>query len=161
MKSFHLFILRQPVVAPDRVATDYTPDDAAAFREHFRPLAQHYRWRSRTTGFGMAGAFVCTVLGVVLLPNYGVYFFLGGTSSVLLIALTGPVAPDCPACHNKLDSRFGVFCPECGSQSLRPGGWFSFPRCDSCGKTMHCGRGRRYKIRACTFCGLMLDQKGF
>jgi hypothetical protein len=159
--SFHLFIRRQPEVAPDRVATDYTPDDAAAFREQFRPLAQNYRRRSRMTGFGMAGAYLFAVLGVVLLPNFGIYFLFGGISSCLLIALSEPVAPHCPACHNKLDAGLGVFCPECGSQSLQPGGWFGSPRCDSCRKTLNCSRGRSYKIRACTFCGLMLDQKGF
>jgi hypothetical protein len=161
VKSFHLFIVRPPVVSPNRVATDYTPEDAAAFREQFKPLARHYRQRSRMTVFGVAGAFVCAVLGVVWLPHFGTYFFFGGACSCLLILLTTPVAPDCPACHNKLDAGFGMFCPECGSQTLRPGGWFGIPRCESCGKTMHGGRGRGYKIRACTFCGLMLDHKGF
>jgi len=143
------------------VLTGCTPDVAAALREQFRPLAQRYRRRSWMTLVGMVGAIVCTALGMVLLPNLGLYFWLGGVCSCLLIMLTGPVTPPCPACHHQLDSRFGAFCPECGSQSLRPGGWLGYPRCDSCGKTMHCGRGRQYKIRACSFCGLWLDQKGF
>jgi hypothetical protein len=43
---------------------------------------------------------------------------------------------------------------------LQPGGFLRSPHCKACGKSLRRGRGRHYKIRACTHCGLMLDARG-
>jgi tRNA(Ile2) C34 agmatinyltransferase TiaS len=66
----------------------------------------------------------------------------------------------CPGCCNEMERSFGRYCPECGNSHLQPGGWFRAPHCRACGKSMRRGKGRHYKIRACTHCGLMLDDGG-
>lgn len=160
MKSFHLY-LRDPVTSPERFVTDYTPEEAAAFREQFRPLAQVYRQRSRKALYGMVPFFVCLILAITVQKQLAFYFFVAGMCSLFFMVFASPRTPDCPACHIKLDREFGAFCPECGSRSLQPANWFRWsPRCESCRKTMARGKGRYYKIRACTHCGIMLDEKG-
>ena len=154
--------MRAPIIAPGVVAGDYTADQAAAFREQFKPLAAHYRSRLRRVGWGMGAAVaVFLILGHLLPDNLTVFCFLGGVASFLLVGVIGwPVLPPCPACHNSLDGYVGTFCPECGSPSLKRG-WLQPPKCNSCGKWMGTGRGgRSYKIRACTHCGVMLDEMG-
>jgi hypothetical protein len=159
VKSFRIY-LREAVKAPARVANDYLPEEAASFRETFRPIAERYRQRSRIAGFGMAAFFLCIGLGFMLPKHLFMYLWLGCICSWLYMFFAAPRMPDCPACHNRLDAGFGAFCPECGSHSLQPGSWLRSPRCESCGKTMRRGKGRHYTIRACTHCGLMLDDRG-
>lgn len=68
---------------------------------------------------------------------------------------------ECPACHGNLVSRqLGSYCPECGVGGLKPGGWFTSPHCNACDKTLRRGKSRQYRIRACTHCGLVLDERG-
>jgi hypothetical protein len=161
-KTFSFSIVRGPVAVRPVVATDYSGAESDAFRDQFKPLAARYRRRLRRTGWSMAGAVALFVALGFLLPNEcTIYCFLGGVSSFLLIGVIGwPVLPPCPACHNPLDTGLGMFCPECGSPSLQPGGWFKPPKCGACGKWMNTNKGRHYKIRNCTHCGLRLDEKG-
>jgi hypothetical protein len=86
---------------------------------------------------------------------------VSGLVIFLIILTVSHRMPNCPGCHNTIDARFDRFCPECGNASLRPGKW-QLPHCSTCGKDMKIVRGgkRLYKIRACTFCGLMLDEQG-
>lgn len=159
MKSAHLY-LREPVAVPSRIATDYRPEEVAAFREQFAPVVERYHRRWRIAMFGLAAFFAFIVIGIALPKHLFAYFWLASICSWLFIFFAAPRTPDCPACHTKLDADFGAFCPECGSRSLQRGGWFRSPRCDACGKSMRRGRGRHYKIRACTHCGVMLDERG-
>ncbi|HEY3901138.1 MAG TPA: hypothetical protein VGM54_21175 [Chthoniobacter sp.] len=158
MKSFRIYS-REPVKAPARVASDYAPEEIGSFREKFRPIAERYRQRSRIAGFGMAAFFLCIGLGFVVPKHLLTYLWIPAICSWLFMFFVARM-PVCPACQNRLDASFGAFCPECGSHSLQPGGWTWSPRCESCGKSMRRGKGRRYKIRACTHCGLMLDDQG-
>jgi len=66
----------------------------------------------------------------------------------------------CPACRNYLQQTLGSYCPPCGAKSLRPAGLISPARCMACGQTFSFRRGKRYTIRHCTHCGVMLDEKG-
>lgn len=160
VKSFHLY-LRKPATTPVRVVTDYAPEDVAVFRERFRLMAEHYHRRSRRAMFGIGAFFLCLILGMTLPKHLFLYFWAGGICSWLFVVFAAPSTPDCPACHSQLDASLGAFCPECGSRSLQPGGWFRSPRCDCCRKSLRRGKGRHFKIRACTHCGVMLDEKGF
>ena len=110
--------------------------------------------------FGMAAFFACIILGMALPKHLFMYFWVAGICSWFFIVFAAPRTPDCPACHTKLDAGFGAFCPECSSRSLQCDRWFRSPRCDACGKSMRGGKGRNYKIRACTHCGVMLDERG-
>jgi hypothetical protein len=164
VKSFRLYLPEPPPI-PVRVVTDYTPDELLAFRERFRPLADHYKRRCRVASFGAALFVLCLILCIILptvLPKHlSVYFWVAGICVWLFAFLAAPLVPECPACHNKLDAAPGPFCPECGSRSVKTEGWFRLPRCESCGKSLTKGKGgRRYKIRACTHCGVRLDERG-
>lgn len=152
--------LGEPRGAPVRVVTDYAPEEVAAFREQFKPLAEHYHQRSRLAGFGVAGFFLCVLLGMALPKPLFIYFWMAGVASWFFIVIAMPRTPSCPACSHRLDGGFGAFCPECGGRALQAGGWLRAPRCDACGKSMRRGRTRQYKIRACTHCGLRLDERG-
>ena len=80
---------------------------------------------------------------------------------VMVIVAITQSSLECPACHGDLNSReLGSFCPECGAIGLKPSGWFKAAHCDSCGKSLRRGKSRQYRIRACTHCGLILDEKG-
>ena len=65
----------------------------------------------------------------------------------------------CPGCDNLIDA-IDRYCPECGGTPLIPGGLFKTPECTVCGKKLRFGKSRSFRIRACTHCGVMLDEQG-
>ncbi len=151
-ESFRLD-LSETVTPPARVVTDYRPEEIAAFREQFRPVAEQYHRRSRVMWFGVTAFFSCSIFGMLcgvvgLSEQLFMFCWVAGICSWFFFVFTAPRTPDCPACHTKLDAGFGRFCPECGSPSLCGGGWFSSPPCEACGKSMTRRKGRHYKIRA-------------
>lgn len=66
----------------------------------------------------------------------------------------------CPACRNSFIDKIDGFCPECGSDSLEVQNWHGARHCNFCGKDLVSGKHRNFKYRACTHCGVMLDEKG-
>jgi len=148
-----------------RFAGDYSPEERHHFREIFRPKAEQYRRYSRRTLIIGAVAFVAWIAAIQIFPRAG----LGWVCGVLFIALLGLVILSwfsqpllkCPACHNSVDSpKLGRYCPECGSGELKPGSWWRSPSCTACGKRMYRQKSRGYTIRACTHCGVLLDDNG-
>jgi hypothetical protein len=160
MKSFHLF--SETPMTPERCVSDYRPEELSCFQEAFRPQSEQFRRNHQTGNIVLGVAFLSALAGVVF-PVTFVPWFIGGFVVGLLVFLAllilSPM-PDCPACRNKLDGGFGAFCPECGARGLELGGLFRDPACSSCDRTMRRGKTRGYKIRACTFCGVMLDEEG-
>ncbi len=161
LKSSRLFQNNPVTVA--RTASDYTPEEQARFREVFQQMAARYRQRARTAYVIMVVCLAALILGFVLPGRAGGWG--GGVFVLCLIILMGcrffSVRLVCPGCSNDLERRgLGPYCPKCGSSSVSPGGWFQAPRCTACGKSLRRGRYRRYQIRACTHCGLMLDERG-
>jgi hypothetical protein len=160
LKSFR-FYLREPINTPEQYASDLTIEERTRLREMFAPTANWYRYSVR---FGMccvALAFTSILLGA-LFPKSMFNWAMGGflVSWVLLgsLILFYP-RPACPGCKNKLEGGFGPFCPECGAQALAFSRW-SPPRCSACRREMRRRKARHYRIRACTYCGLWLDDKG-
>jgi hypothetical protein len=149
----------------NRVATDYSPEEQARFRDVFAPRAARYRRYSRLTLLIAASAFVGWFLAIRFLPPRGLgwicgVLFVGLLASVVYSWISRPLL-ECPACYNHVDSwPPGRYCPECGSDHLRTRTWLLAPKCDACGAVMWRGKGRRYTIRACTHCGVLLDAKG-
>jgi hypothetical protein len=141
----------------------FTEEEQKRYREVFAPTAQKYRSRSRLVFVIFIICFAIILTGF-LLPRSS-FGWVGGAFFVcwlviMFVAITQS-ALDCPACRGNLVSReLGSFCPECGAAGLKAGGWFKSPRCDSCGKSLRRGKSRQYRIRACTHCGLMLDDRG-
>ena len=160
LKSFRLYFGRR-VVLPDRVVADYQPEELARLRAEFRLLAQHYR-RCRCIGAICVAIFMICVLLFMTFPKYEFYYGVCAFTSWLagiLLAIGSPV-PNCPACHNALDQGIDTYCPECGAHAIQRDGWFTAPSCLSCRKKLTRRKTRHYTIRACTHCGVMLDDKG-
>ncbi len=152
-----------PAVMPPRVVTDYSPAEQVRCREAFRPLAERYRWYERTACIVAVVGFGCGVLIAAFGQVLNGWIVVGWLTCwlvplIFLIARTS--LPCCPACHNKLDGNSGAYCPECGARALQPGGLFHAPWCSACGRALQWGKTRGYKIRACTYCGVMLDAPG-
>lgn len=140
----------------------FTEEEQRRFREIFAPGARKYRFISRFVRAIVGICFVIASTGFLLskifLGFVGVLFVFW---SVLLLFSLIQSELKCPACHEKPLSRdLGSYCPECGAASIQPGGWLRSPRCDSCRKTLRWRKRRWYRVRACTHCGLTLDEKG-
>lgn len=161
MKSFHIY-LAAPVVAPSRFASDYSTEEKERLRNQFKPIMERYQRQNRLAMYGIIG-FMGFILLALLLPKILFPWILGPALVCWLVgAITLGALPKltCPGCSNPLEHAFGPYCPECGSDQLRKGSFFRAPHCGACNKTMVHRRGRRYKIRACTHCGLPLDETG-
>jgi len=162
MKSFHVY-LEPPAAVPERYVSDYPSDEQSRFRERFRPLAERYRRYRRVATWAMWPGFAFGLLFLAR-PSPPNPWILG--PCLVSLAVCGGIAalsplPKCPACHNRLDQGFGEFCPECGAQALERAKWLCNPKCAACARTMSRRKsGRHYRIRACTHCGVMLDENG-
>ena len=161
MKSFRVY-LREPTTPPLRLVTEIPPEEQVELRESFKPLARQSRRSRRIAEIIIAVAFGCVLLGFVVPKAYFPWvmggFFVCWVTLVSMTFFSPPLL--CPACHNKVDAGFGLFCPECGARALQPGSWFRAPHCSVCGREMHRGKGRHFSVRACTYCGVWLDDEG-
>jgi hypothetical protein len=162
MKSFRLY-LRPSISQPRRVASDYSAEQLANFREKLRPLARLYRCAHVILYIVVALGFSFLVLNEVLPRSFSPWvaggFWACLVSFLALFCLCPPLL--CPACQNRLErGRFGSYCPECGAKGLQTKGWFRSPWCPTCRQRIRCGRGQYYKTRACTYCGVPLDERG-
>jgi hypothetical protein len=161
LKSFRLY--RSPgVVAPQRHVADYQPGELAQFRAEFRFVVERERQLGRLDLALLTLWLSCIVLGAVFLSNVPCFWWgLFAYWLVVLLFKSLSKAPMCPACHNALNEDLGAYCPECGAKAVQDGGWLSDKCCSYCGKTLWHGKARHYTIRACTQCGVPLDEKGF
>lgn len=152
--------IRSPSEKPSRIVTEYTPDELSRFREEYRPLVARYRRQGRILGFALVSACLCMFLGMTLPWPFTMYFWATGICSIAFCLFARGGVPNCPGCRKSPDLGLGEFCPNCGSRALeRSHGWFSGgPKCRACG--LGKGGSRRYRIRACTHCGLGLDDRG-
>jgi hypothetical protein len=156
---------------PAKLVSDYSDSERAQFVKEFEQIAQGYRRSSKIVVAGFLSLaflfFIFFALGsngflpqgfvsllVVLWIGLFFVFFL----AALFLAIK--YDPICPACRNGVDYALKVFCPECGGRKLVSGGLFKQARCLSCGKVFTRGKGRGYKIRFCTHCGIPLNNKG-
>ena len=145
----------------------FSPEEQRRLREIFAPMAQKYRSGSRMAMMAFGFMAATTFTGFLLPKAYAGWIVGSGFICWLVFLGVGitrlGLELGCPACHGNLFSReLGSYCPECGAGSLKPGTWFRSPHCDSCGKSFWRGKGRyyNYKMRACTHCGVMLDERG-
>ena len=150
----------------DKTSAEYSAEQQARFREVFAPHAKRYRRYTLLSSLIAVIVFFVFLAAINYLPRLGLGWIYGflilGVFGLILFGWWSQPLLECPACRNQLDSeRFGRFCPECASNQITPGGWLQSPGCTACGATMGRRRSRRrYKIRACTHCGVMLDERG-
>jgi hypothetical protein len=161
MSSFRLYLPPEPP-APAREVADYSAEERDRLRDAFASIAADCRRHRRIALFGAGGFAGCILLAMLLPKSWFPWFAIPVVLSWLISfgAIVSAPRLMCPGCRHEIDRGFGPYCPECGDRQLEPGGWFRSPRCGTCGKTMRRGKYRHYKIRACTHCGLMLDDRG-
>jgi hypothetical protein len=142
----------------------WSEEEQKRFREIFAPTAKECRSASKYAqvflGIGMVVCLSCFTLPKGFMP-----WAAGIVVICWLIVLSlklSLVSVDCPACRCALNSPdFGDYCPECGAGKLVPAELFRAARCNACHKRFVSRSRRNYKIRACTHCGLILDEKVF
>jgi hypothetical protein len=148
--------------SPAREVADYPMAERDRLRRDFGRVAARYRRNDRLGVRGLACFAVACIVAVALptawLPWSAAPVVL--CFAVALHAMIGMATLACPGCANEIEHGFGPYCPECGSRHLVLNAMFRAPRCTACGKTMRRPRARLYTIRACTHCGLMLDNQG-
>lgn len=160
MKSFRLQS-EEPVTPPDRDVTDYSPTEIAVYQAQFLPIVRRYRVRTRMFHGGLFVFALCIALGMILREPYDLYAFGAAFFPFAVAAISAlPVLPDCPACEINLGAGLGRYCPECGCSSMRPGSWFRWSQCSSCGASRKGANGYNSEIQFCSHCGLPLTQRG-
>jgi len=152
-------------------AATKTPLTSTDLRAQFRAVADRTRRVRTRCDRMMVIALSCMVVAIVFMffpasryhyvgnAAFGLFFVLFMSSA----AISGFSMPKlvCPQCANNLLGDVDEFCPECGSQQIKRGGFFAAPRCLSCKRSLRRNKGRpQYKIRACTRCGAWLDDEG-
>jgi predicted RNA-binding Zn-ribbon protein involved in translation (DUF1610 family) len=160
VKSFR-FYLAHRVSPPARFVADYQPEELSRFRSMFQPIAQQYNRCMRLAYIIVSSGIVSLLAGLVwpAFLSWGLAGFMACVSLFLLLTFISPV-PNCPACHNALEAPLGDYCPECGVAAVHRGHWIGCPWCASCGRKLSASKARHYTIRACTHCGVFLDDEG-
>jgi hypothetical protein len=146
---------------PEKTSADYTESEKQVFRDQFKPIAKRYRFCSKAFLIAFLALFIPMFLGWLDGTQIGKlfpYFFMA--VMVIAIILFISISPICPACKRKVEGEIRTFCPECGSSDLTLKSFFLWAKCHSCGVELRRGKGRPYKIRCCTHCGVFLDGKG-
>jgi hypothetical protein len=148
-----------------KTVSDYSMNELIRFREVFARNAARYRSYGRRLLVALAVGIVVAVVSINFLPKALLGWIFGALIvsffGLLFHGLSNRPLLECPACHNELDSKvLGPYCPECGSDQFVPAGLLRPPNCRACGRIMFEGKGRSWKIRACTYCGVILDEEG-
>jgi hypothetical protein len=160
MKSFRLY-LKEPVFKPERCIEQVPTSEREQLFEAFRPTADSCRRTQMWLATFVAGFLVCVTLSLAL-PESTDDWAIGGAFICLLAAfavilLSPPLR--CPACRNNLLARnLGPYCPECGARALNDAD--DPPHCSAFGRDIRFRNARHFRIRACTHCGVPLDEKG-
>jgi hypothetical protein len=150
---------------------DCSPEELKQFREIFATDLKENQTTERRyanpilivilAGFA---AIVCSYLlfqtPAKWLLGAGIFLIAAGIISIAIAAFSLQKKLKCPACHNLFLGSIGECCPECGSASLEPGDWLGIRHCNSCGKDLRGGKNRNFRYKACTHCGVFLDDKG-
>jgi hypothetical protein len=171
MRSFHFF--SEEGSPPEKTAADYSEAEKTQFKKNFEPTAKNYRRFSKivTAMFLLLGVLflIFFILGSnKFLPEKYVGWVFIPWGSLLLISIVAALVlgvkhdPACPACKRGVGRALKTFCPECGSNQFVLGSLSERSHCSSCKKSFISGGmgGRSYKIRFCTHCGILLDDKG-
>jgi len=154
----------------------YSPEELKKFRDVFAVEMNQYRASDRRCANPILAViligFVAVVCSYVLshspsqspikwLLGAGIFLIAAGLVLIAIVASGIQRKLVCPACNNLFLDGIGECCLECGSVSLEPPGSFlGARRCDGCGKNLMSGKNRNFRYKACTHCGVLLDEKG-
>lgn len=141
-------------------------DERAALRKEFEPAAQRHRRRQRTLLVVMLLAAVLFFVAALSWPGILAKLALAGMVVSRIVMLSQVASLEaaeilCPSCRNDVDDNRGPFCPFCGGRTVAPRRWPLAPRCTACRTSLRRTEdGFQRRVRACTHCGLWLDDKG-
>jgi hypothetical protein len=173
MKRFR-FLFRVDPVPPAEFTHEYSGAKRSQFLNGFRPRAKRYRRRNLIATSLLAG----TILGIAALSVAHIGDLVGIWGLVLVVTCgfiswfisAFGLKLVCPVCRKRLKPAKGMYCPVCGSDQFQygrhkrePALSHSYAYCPSCDSTIDEGGiedTRSYRIRGCTHCGVMLDEKG-
>jgi RNA polymerase subunit RPABC4/transcription elongation factor Spt4 len=152
-------------------AGNYSREEINTLRETFAADLKQYRVSEGKCAWvvlilflaGFAVVFCSTVLfqppakwllvaGIVLIG-----------AGLVLIAVTASLLQNnlrCPGCHHRFIDKMDKCCPDCGSPSLEPPNWYGARFCNECQRKLVAGKNRNFRYKACTHCGVFLDDKG-
>jgi RNA polymerase subunit RPABC4/transcription elongation factor Spt4 len=147
------------------------PEELNQFRERYAADLQRCRATDRRcagpilvcflAGFtALVCAYVLSQHCIQWLLGTGIFLIVAGLIALAIAASALQRQLKCPACQNLFLSELGNFCPECGSAGLEEGDWLGARHCNGCGKNIRGGKNRNFKYKACSHCGLLLDEKG-
>lgn len=149
----------------------FSKDEQKHYQEMFAQDVQTDRRRWNKTFLIL---FFCSIIYVLIGISLWAHpiakaFWLIGLFVIPLPALTPVLLASaelkCPACRKNIfrsGLEVGNFCPECGVFGLKMEGVFASPYCEVCSKEFYESKyGRNYKIRACTYCGLLFSDEGY
>lgn len=162
MKSFK-FYLRHEATPPEKLVEDYSTQEITDLQAEIARRISRRRKHVLLIRVMIGMGALCVLFTITFLRPLPLWVSgTAGLFSLVVITYSAVFArlPPCPACHNELDQNIGPFCPECGSTSVLPGSMFQAPRCPACGVVLRNAKVRGYCIRACTNCGVMLDDEG-
>ncbi len=162
VKSFRIYF-REPIKTPSREVSDYSPEEQLLFQKSFAPIATRYRRHLRIAIFGIIGFGVFLTVALLLQKTRFssiAPFFVVACWLLTIGALVSAPRLACPGCSHSMADGLGPYCPECGNRTVEPRRFMVSARCSSCRRLLIRRKGHRYKIRACTCCGLMLDEAG-
>ncbi|MGD0509471.1 MAG: hypothetical protein ABSA27_16855 [Terriglobales bacterium] len=150
----------------------YSPEELKQFQEIFAADLKQYRATDQQYAAPLLAVFLVGVAAVVCsyllssqppikwLLGAGIVLIAGVFISIAVAASSLEKQLKCPACHSLFIDEIGECCPECGSAPLVPGGGLGGLHCSSCGKKLISGKNRNFRYKACTHCGVLLEQKG-
>ena len=147
----------------------YSNDEIARIQKNYNAAVVRDRQIVRI-GFAVLGVILVLGFALFFLAPKGYYgliiLFLGIVLAIFLFVMRMQPQLKCPGCKTKLEGSFGNYCPECGSRSLKQINSLQ-AHCATCNrdlKHIRARRGsiplRRFKIRACTHCGVTLSRSG-
>ena len=132
------------------------------FTSQFQPIAEEYRRKEKRRTKVIIYFVVCCLLGIIVgnVDSYllKVLWYLNFLAIIILFAASW-YKPLCPSCHSDVVAALGTYCPECGGTLQQVGALRGF-ECAGCGLRPSRNRGRNYKVRWCSSCGVKLDEAG-
>lgn len=152
--------------SPPNPSSRYSDAELRGFRTEFARQVIPYRQYCRRAIIVVGSGFVATFIGSVFIPFGPGLWPLVGVGLVVagLLVYDQFRRPKltCPACQRRINlNSVGLYCPKCGSGQGITKPWFGPAKCDDCGKVIDKGEdSRSWKVHACTYCGVYLDDDG-
>jgi hypothetical protein len=161
MKSFR-FYRTERATPPKKTVEEYSHEELEKLQEDFQRKLRRYRRQRKPLLIASIVAIANMFAAIVITGAWTIEWKFVGILVVLFVLAVGAILgfPKCPGCGNERGAVLGPYCPECGSKSVKPGGFPQSAECTICGKALKQGHNRTYRIRFCPICGIRLDEDG-